>query len=220
MNLAAVKSVGRCATQTHWTSVAGEIAAICGVSSVRTSVRQQPIFSICPHCPCIARQQALSSWLIATLVKQAITGAAAVSRRRMATMLAKRRTASSNYTSAFSETCHQLPADRHSWGKAMDRSVVFRQSLLNGLSIGWAPLTQSSTENYQQENHRRHTNHHNLSTFLRQKHIVSGARTRKNPAGKPKRMPEKPKINHSSPQITAKNRRLILSTAKWSIHRY
>jgi len=39
----------------------------------------------------MARQQALSSWLITTLVKQAITGAAAVSRRRIATMLAKRR---------------------------------------------------------------------------------------------------------------------------------
>jgi hypothetical protein len=83
--------VTTCVTQTHWTSVAGDVAAICGVSSVRTSVRQQPIFSICRHCPCIERQQALSSRLITTLVTHAITGAAAVSMRRTATMLAKRR---------------------------------------------------------------------------------------------------------------------------------
>jgi hypothetical protein len=80
-----------CVTQTHWTSIAGDVAAICGVSSVRTSVRQQLIFSMCPHCPCMARQQALSSWLMTTLVTQAITGAAVVSSRRIATMPAKRR---------------------------------------------------------------------------------------------------------------------------------
>lgn len=32
-----------------------------GAVSVRTSVRQQPIFAICPQLPCMARQQALSS---------------------------------------------------------------------------------------------------------------------------------------------------------------
>jgi len=46
---------------------------------------------MCPHCPCIARQQVLSSWLINPLVRQAITGAAVVSRRRVARMPAKRR---------------------------------------------------------------------------------------------------------------------------------
>jgi hypothetical protein len=86
-----LESAGRSATQTHWTSVAGDIAAICGVSSVRTSVRQQPILSMWLHCPCIARQQALSLWFITTLAKQAITGEAAVSRRRIATTLSRRR---------------------------------------------------------------------------------------------------------------------------------
>jgi hypothetical protein len=55
---------------------------------------------MCPHCPRIARQQALSSWLINTLVRLAITGAAVVSSRRIARMPAKRRMASSVYVGA------------------------------------------------------------------------------------------------------------------------
>src|ERR1700733_12427093 len=44
-----------------------------------------------PHCPCMERQQALSSRLITTPVTHAITGAAAANNRRIATILARRR---------------------------------------------------------------------------------------------------------------------------------
>jgi hypothetical protein len=44
----------------------------------------------------MARQQALSSRLITTFVKQAITGAAAVIKRRIAAMLARRRMSASS----------------------------------------------------------------------------------------------------------------------------
>jgi hypothetical protein len=51
----------------------------------------------------MARQQALSSWLITTLVKQAITGAAAVSSRRIAAMLERRRMARSSIRPSVSK---------------------------------------------------------------------------------------------------------------------
>jgi len=80
-----------CARHTRGRSVAGAAATICGASSVRSSVRQQPIFVISPHCPCMERQQALSSWLIAAPATQASTGVTAVSRRKIATMPERRR---------------------------------------------------------------------------------------------------------------------------------
>jgi hypothetical protein len=68
-------------------------------------------FSAHKRCPCIARQQALSSWLIATLVKQAIRGAAVVSSRRIATTLAKRRTDNFNIAAA-SPVMHSMARRR------------------------------------------------------------------------------------------------------------
>jgi hypothetical protein len=52
---------------------------------------QQPIFAMSPHLPCIERQQALSSLVIADPVIHASRGAAAVSRMKIATKLARRR---------------------------------------------------------------------------------------------------------------------------------
>lgn len=73
------------------TSVEGAEAASCGCSSVRTSVRQQPIFVMSAQLPCMERQQALSSWFIALPVIQASKGAADESRMKIAMKLAMRR---------------------------------------------------------------------------------------------------------------------------------
>ena len=66
--------------------------ASCGLWSVLTSVLQQPIFAMSPQLPCIERQHALSSWFIVFPVIQASKGAAAESRTKIATKLARRRT--------------------------------------------------------------------------------------------------------------------------------
>jgi len=82
---------------TNCTSIDGAMDGIWGWWSVRTSVRQQPMVVMSPQLPCIARQQALSSWLIALSVMHASKGAAAESRTRMATKLAMRRMLSTVY---------------------------------------------------------------------------------------------------------------------------
>lgn len=78
-------------TTNHCVDSAVACVVSCG-RSCRTCTRQHPILAISPHCPCIARQQALSSWLMAAEpVMQANTGAAALNSRNKATILAKRR---------------------------------------------------------------------------------------------------------------------------------
>ena len=99
-------------------------AASCGCLSVRTSVRQQPDFAIAPQLPCMARQQAFSSWPMAAPVMQASTGAAVETMSRSATMPARRRIMTKVYASAHPI----LSAGGFSWlGRTWNESVTWDQ---------------------------------------------------------------------------------------------
>jgi len=72
-------------------------------------------------------------------------------------------------------------------------------------------------ENHQRRNTNHHTNHHVLTTFLQSKYPVFGLQP---PEETGRQTGMSPTITKNPPQLTTtpgKTRRLVFSTAKWSV---
>ena len=94
----AAKSAGWDGNARSGLSLAGDVATICLASSVRSSVRHGPIFSIFAQLPFKELQQALSLLLIGPPITQARTGVMEVRSRKATTMPARRTSAHFQYS--------------------------------------------------------------------------------------------------------------------------